>query len=526
MLRRILSSVAKAFRNPDIRQLLAWCLPALLAGFMVRAALTWQLPFGHYHSDTPDFLTTPDRLLFDHRFELHTKKTFLAPVFFTLPFLLHVPALIAIPAVQHLLGLGLVVLIGLICRLWFVHWKWFIVPLTLIAALHPALLWFEHTLMAETIFLFCTVLLAVAGTLYARQQKPPRFVLLCVALVLEAGARPEGKLLLGFGILLIILVHRRDYRRRLPQLAAILLLAVALHFLTRTSQAGLLLYTSVARLTPPDLAAAPGFESYVAEERATLQRRWDEMRLFPKVADRRVIAGAVEQYLMDQRTTALPNHRHSVNDFCAKLAAETCLRQFCRLPEHVYWKFRYTATEAPNGLLDQKWLWDAQDGAYADQADRALRLSRGLTGRSMTSVEEWEEFVREHYREVRWFNAWSAGWFGLVNAWRLPDTGFESRAFAPGTVIYRGLPIYFLLGGAGLIVIALRRGPLRPFHIAWGLTLAAFFFAIILTANVKPRFRFVFEPFWFLYIALLVESLVLGIAGFRSSRTARNSDVC
>jgi hypothetical protein len=27
----------------------------------------------------------------------------------------------------------------------------------------------------------------------------------------------------------------------------------------------------------------------------------------------------------------------------------------------------------------------------------------------------------------------------------------------------------------------------------------------MLTANVRPRFRIVFEPFWFLYLALLAD---------------------
>ena len=39
----------------------------------------------------------------------------------------------------------------------------------------------------------------------------------------------------------------------------------------------------------------------------------------------------------------------------------------------------------------------------------------------------------------------------------------------------------------------------------------SFFFVIILTANVRPRFRFVFEPFWFLYLALLADSAWLGV---------------
>jgi uncharacterized membrane protein YjjP (DUF1212 family) len=75
-----------------------------------------------------------------------------------------------------------------------------------------------------------------------------------------------------------------------------------------------------------------------------------------------------------------------------------------------------------------------------------------------------------------------------------------------------GLPFYFLLAAAGLVAVVLRRGTLQPFHIAWGLGLIGFFFVVVLTANVRPRFRFVFEPFWFVYLALLLETLWLLLA--------------
>ena len=111
-------------RDPRTREFLRFCLPALLLGLTLRVLLTVQLPMGIYHDDTPDFIVTADRLLRNHEFDIHAKKTFLVPIVFTIPILLHLPALIAIPLFQHALGLVLIVLVGLLCRLWFVHWKW------------------------------------------------------------------------------------------------------------------------------------------------------------------------------------------------------------------------------------------------------------------------------------------------------------------------------------------------------------------------------------------------------------------
>ena len=263
----------------------------------MRIALCLSLPYAYFHDDAPDFVSTADKLMNEHKFELHEKKTFLVPILFAAPFALPIPTLISIPIFQHILGLGLIVLIGTLCRFWFKHWKIFIIPLTLLAAINPFYLWYEHTLMAETTFVFCIVLVAVAATLYARNPTFARLVFFCVTLVLAAGARPEGKLLFGFALFLLALVHWGSLRTVWKRPAAVALLAVTIHFVTRTDQAGLLLYTSVARLTPINPSSAPGFEPYIAPIRADLQRRWELYPQFPKVRDRKAIYDAIEEYL-------------------------------------------------------------------------------------------------------------------------------------------------------------------------------------------------------------------------------------
>jgi len=164
---------------PGTREFLRWCLPGLLVAIVLRVTLTCHLPWAYYHDDARDFLHTPERLLQESKWELNPKKTFLVPIAFTLPFLLPVPAMLTIPALQHALGLAIVLLVGLLCRLWCAWWRVFILPLTVLAACNPFLLWFEHTLMAETIYVFCTLLVALAGTLYTLKQGRARFLFLC-----------------------------------------------------------------------------------------------------------------------------------------------------------------------------------------------------------------------------------------------------------------------------------------------------------------------------------------------------------
>ncbi|MEQ1861775.1 MAG: hypothetical protein ABMA13_17800 [Chthoniobacteraceae bacterium] len=518
---RIFASAKALLRNARLRELLRWCLPALILALVLRVVLSVHMPFAYFHDDAPDFLTTPDRLIHEHKFELHEKKTFLVPVLFTLPFALPMPAMVTIPLAQHALGLGLIVLIGALCRLWFASWKVFILPLTILAAINPFFIWYEHTLMAETIFVVCTALVALAGTLYAREQTLERFVALCVALVLEAGARPEGKLLFGFGLLLVVLLHARELRAAWRRPAIVIVVALLSHLATKTSQAGLLLYTSVARLTPAALSCAPGFDPYIAPIRANLQTRWDARPQFPRVRDRKAIAEAVERYLKDDASRGQAKRQSDVNKFCLKLARETCLRNLAALPGLAWTKFRLVATESPAAQassdgtrsratgFDNALLFDKQREALTDSLDRTLRLSHGLFGTEMKTEPELQRWIDTHYGEVPWFNRLSDGWLATVNAWRLADARYSNPDFPTAPVTYYGVPFYFLLAAAGVLVAMLRLD-LRVFHVTWGLTLIGFLFTIMLTANVRPRFRFVFEPFWFLYAALLAESLWLG----------------
>lgn len=286
---------------------------------------------------------------------------------------------------------------------------------------------------------------------------------------------------------------------------ALALVALLTHLATKTSQAGLLLYTSVARLTPAELRCAPGFDPYIAPMRADLQRRWEEHPQFPRVSDRKAISAAVKQYLSDRSGGGrIPSV--SSNKFCLQLAKETCLRNLPALPGLALAKFRLVVTESPAGPLDNGILFDKQRGAYSDNFLRTQRLAPGLLGVQLADEAALHRWIDTHYGAVPWFNELNARWLKTVNRWRLPDARYPQFKF-----IYYGVPLYFVAGALGVVVAMLRRGELQRFHIAWGLTLLGFFFVILLTANVRPRFRFVFEPFWFVYAALLLDSLWVGI---------------
>src|SRR5438067_1617905 len=305
-----------------------------------------SLPYGYCTVDTPDFLGTPYKLIYKHQFRIHGKKTFLQPVIYSVLFFTGLPVLITVPLLQHLCGLVMILLVGGICRFWFYQWKWFIVPLTLIMATHPALLWYEHTLMAESLYVFCMVLLVFAATVFVLRKSWHAFAFLCVALFLTAGSRPEGKLMFGFGIALVIVTLWAQKQKLRKAVLIMLVVAVGTHFVTRTDQAGLLLYTSVAFLTPAHLKSAPGFENYIAPVQQRLVAGWQTFPTFARVPERKAIAAQVNAYFRDHPGTGKPERDQDINHFCKKLAYETCLRALPKLPMLAFYKFRNTAVDA------------------------------------------------------------------------------------------------------------------------------------------------------------------------------------
>ena len=83
---RLISSLLGVWRHPRLREIFLWSLPALVLALVLRVMLCIALPYAYYHDDGPDFFRTPDRLISEHKWQLHDKKTFLVPFLFTVPF--------------------------------------------------------------------------------------------------------------------------------------------------------------------------------------------------------------------------------------------------------------------------------------------------------------------------------------------------------------------------------------------------------------------------------------------------------
>jgi hypothetical protein len=64
-----------------------------------------------------------------------------------------------------------------------------------------------------------------------------------------------------------------------------------------------------------------------------------------------------------------------------------------------------------------------------------------------------------------------------------------------------GVPYFYWVVAAGLVATLLSTLPQWKLQMSWAVMIVGLAFVIILTANVKARFRLVFEPFYFLYLA-------------------------
>jgi hypothetical protein len=453
-----------------------------------------HFPYGYVHPDSPDFLVTADRLLNHHHWVLHGKKSFLGPILFVLPMLVRIPSLLIIMWAQHFFGLIYTVMVGVIVRLWTALWRWWIVPATVLATLNPALLYYEHALIAESQYLWCVTALVLAGSAYAAERTRGRFILVLLALILTAGSRPEGKLYVLFCLLLVPLLHWGQWRRLAIFGGITLAFSLLTWMSTRNTQAGLLLYATLLPLAPETPKSAPDFGPVIAPLRN--ERLAKGVLAMPDfVTEEKRIAGVVYPYLK-----ATQHSTKNAGDFCQRLAVEAALNRPFLLPLIVLDKF-LLGTESPtNSGFAPTWLQDIQIDSCTYKT-WMLKLMPRLTGRPIHSRDDVAAYVRQEFPPLQpdWFGGLEQVWFRVTTGARVPWPG--QTANTPG------IPLFYLLGACGMAVGMIRAGPMRKLHIAWVITLGFTASVVMLTGVVNPRYRFVFEPFVLMYLFVLADGI-------------------
>ena len=523
-----------------LHEFLWYCVPGVLVGSFLRAWLMVAMPYGYYHPDTHDFMTTIYFLKAHHHWAVHGKTTFLTPLLYSLAFFPKVPALLVIPLAQHARGLLLVLMTGGLARLWFSRWRWWIVPLTVLMAMQPAMLFWEHALLSESGFVFCAVMLALAGTVFVRWPSRLSYGLLLGAMFCVAAARPEGNLWQGAGILLVLVVYWGRWKREWIKIAGAVALALGMLSITKTSHSGLLLYSSLVHLTPDNPRAVPGFGPYIRPLRDKMIAERNGKVSDDVVKASKNVNEALMAYIKDHprarlglaydkkrfhrqqksgQAAAEPEvdlrYGNNVSDICRRLAIESALAHPFALPGYAWRKFRAPIDEDSGGVFEDYEFHEKQAFSLTGKPAISKKLGPGLIGSPLDTPDQARAFVDQHYdlEKVGWFNTLEATWQHTVDYFHLPDTRYSATYQLPG------LPIYHLFGVLGAMIALFRPGKVRRFH--WGFVPVMFgaWFVVMLTAAVIPRHRFVWEPFWLLYGFLFLDSvLALAIDGIRRTK--------
>ncbi len=513
-LRAARSARRQFVRRHGLREALLLCLPAVLLAVALRAYVLWHYPVAFIHDDSAATLETANQLLSKAAFATEGKKTPLVPAVYCIPALLGVPVLGFAAALQHVLGMALVLIVGMLVRAWFVRWRVFIVPVTCIVALHPAILWYEHVALAEIYAVFAALLVALVG--WGFSQSPSRWSLVALyfALLLVATARPEGHLFAFLGVALVVRAFWGQRKMCFVATGATCAWAFFLFAITQTSQGGTLLYASVVQFTPDRLFASPGLAEAVRDVRDESRSEWASNDLPGLVRIRKSLQAAIREDMVGRGTSERAANGR-VNGIAKRAAIETILRNPLTMPRFAVQKFVIGHHE-PLTLGFNDYALEGQITALFEDGERrkALRYTELAWGEKLTTEREAAEFFEATNTPVP--GDWLQNYLmAFQKAALLPilSVSLPGSEVKGGSI--HGLPALYTLAVLGIVTLAVRSPQPLGFHFLFGCFLVALFLIVMITANVRARFRITFEPFWFLYAAAFLDcawsALRLGI---------------
>lgn len=254
---------AEWFRaRPCLRDALWWSAPAVLVGLVARAILMGYSPFAHWTQDSFSFINFSQRLFLDFAWDLEDKRRWTYPIALAFAWILPGGCLRWVAVGQHALGLAGVIAMGWIARRCFLAWRLWIVPLTLAVALMPDFLCYEHTVLAESLFISLGIL-AMAGWVkwLIPAHETRHFWYFFVPFALQILCKPAGRFMLP-GLFVGVLFSGLWRRLRGREIAALLALCAASATVGSEGQGARMLYTT---FFPATRLESPLHADYKAE---------------------------------------------------------------------------------------------------------------------------------------------------------------------------------------------------------------------------------------------------------------------
>lgn len=288
-------------QHPSVRDALVWAVPAIALGAVLRAVLLSYLPYAYWGSDSNSYFGFAERLLTEGKISLYDKRRFTYPLAMLPIAILPGATLHWVAWLQHAFGLLTLVPLAYCVRKTFTFWRWWIVPVTVLYAGLPIILWYEHEMLAEALF-FAALIWTMAGwQAWALVENPllraQRWWVFFAPFAVLVLTKPAGRFLWP-GILLAMLLAlgwRWVHRREAISLAAAAVLTL---LIGQGTQGSWLLYTSAFPLTqldsPPHTGLKGEIRDLVEEARQGLERReitedraWKRFLKSPELQDAR-----------------------------------------------------------------------------------------------------------------------------------------------------------------------------------------------------------------------------------------------
>ncbi len=258
-------------RHPAVVEAALWAVPAMAFGLGLRVLLSVLQPYAYWGSDSDSYFSFTYRLLVDGVGSIPEKRRYVYPLLLLPTGVLPGGALWWVAVGQHLLGLLTILPFAYVVRKVFGRWRWWVVPVTLVYAGTPMLVWYEHELLGEAFF-FAMLVWAFAGWAAwvgrielggAGGRGVVAWWLFFAALALAVMTKPSGRFF--WPGLVIGLIYLRAWRWvRWPQWVGLAALLVVSWTMGEGTQAARLLYTSAFPLTQLETASHADLKAEVA----------------------------------------------------------------------------------------------------------------------------------------------------------------------------------------------------------------------------------------------------------------------
>ncbi|HEY3898352.1 MAG TPA: hypothetical protein VGM54_07050 [Chthoniobacter sp.] len=263
---------AFARRHPLLVDSLLWAVPALIFGGLLRILLTSYLPYAFWGADSRSFYTFAHKFLNHGALSLGDKRRYLYPLLMLPVSYLPGGPLRWLPFFQHAFGWITLAPLAYVVRKTLVLWRLWIVPVTVIYAGLPVIVWREHELDGDTLF-FALLVWTFAGWMaWVTQSDSGRarrlFWWFLVPFALFIATKPSGRFVWP-GLLLALLFVKSWRVFRWPQWVALFAVLAITPTVGSKKQGAWLFYDATFPLTSLD---TPLHADYKAEIRDLVLR--------------------------------------------------------------------------------------------------------------------------------------------------------------------------------------------------------------------------------------------------------------